>query len=381
MVTIRDAAAIVGVGQTDYFKNSGVSTLTLALLAIRAALDDAGLTVHDVDGVACHRLEDSVEAPIVAECLGIRDLHYYVDQSGGGSTSHAVVAQAALAVAAGQAECVVCWRSINARSESRMGGTGQPARAGTDVQYQAPYGCATPPQLFAMAARSYMEARSITAEDLGAVAIAQRQWACQNPRALMRTPLTMEQYLSSRWIVDPLRLYDCCLETDAAVALVITSAARAAHLRPAPVTITAAVWGSGHTVFSNGRSDLTTSGAARAAPRLWRSAGLGPSDVDVVELYDAFTPLVLVQLEDFGFCAPGRAAELVRQGTLPINTHGGHLSAGYVHGLNHIAEAVLQLRGEAGDRQVPGASIALSTGQPGFVAGCTSALVLKRGDR
>jgi acetyl-CoA acetyltransferase len=192
----------------------------------------------------------------------------------------------------------------------------------------------------------------------------------------------MEEYLASRWIVEPLRLYDCCLETDAAVALVVVRAERARGLRAAPVLVSAATTGSGHTLYSNHRGELTTSGAAAMAPRLFAMAGLGPDDVDVAELYDAFTPLVLLQLEDYGFCRKGEAAALVSSGataiggSLPVNTHGGHLSEGYVHGLNHVAEAVAQLRRTAGARQVEGAEVALSTGQPGYVAGTTSAVIL-----
>jgi acetyl-CoA acetyltransferase len=383
---LRDRTAIVGVGYTEFSKNSGVSTLTLALRAITAALADAGLARRDVDGVACHRVGDSVQAVLVAQALGISDLRYHLDLFGGGSTSHQVLASAAMAVATGMAETVVCWRAINARSEFRMGGTGRAAPDTIEFQYQAPYGYATPPQQFAMQARAYLDAYDVTPEDLGRVAITQRNYARLSPRAMMRKPLTMDEYLSSRWVVEPLRLFDCCLETDAAVALVVTSAERARDLARSPVLISAASYGSGQTLFSNGGRDITTSAAATLAPRLFDMAGLTPADVDVAELYDAFTPLVLVQLEDYGFCAKGEAAAFVADGQtapggrLPVNTHGGHLSEGYVHGLNHAAEAVTQLRGEAGAQQVPDATVALSTAQPGYVAGTTSAVLL-RADR
>jgi acetyl-CoA acetyltransferase len=296
-----------------------------------------------------------------------------------------VLMHAAMAVASGAAEVVVCWRAINARSEFRMGGTGRAAPDTVEFQYQVPYGYSTPPQQFAMYARAYMDAYGVTSEHLGHVAIAQREYAQRNDRAMMRTPLTMDDYLSSRWIVEPFRLFDCCLETDAAVAVVVTSTERARDLARRPVTVTAASWGSGHTLFSNRRPDLGISGAAAASRRLWSQAGLGPADVDVAELYDAFTPLVLIALEDYAFCAKGEAGPFVRSGntaltgSLPVNTHGGHLSEGYAHGLNHLAEAVHQLRGDCGERQVAGAEVALSTGQGGYVMGSSSALVLKRG--
>lgn len=382
---LRDRAAIAGIGRTEYARDSGVSTLTLALRAIRAALDDAGLTVAEVDGVACHRVGDSVQATLVAQSLGIRDLRYHLDLFGGGSQSAWTVGSAALAVATGVAECVVCWRAVNARSEFRMGGTGRAAPDTLEFQYQAPYWFATPPQQFAMYTRAYLHAFGVQPEDLGRVAIAQREFAVHNERAVMRAPLTMDDYLESRPIVDPFRLYDCCLETDAAVAVVVIAADRARDLRRSPVLVAGAACGGGHTLFSNGRGDLTTTAAADLAPRLYASAGIGPADVDVAELYDAFTPLVLLQLEDYGFAGRGEAAGLVADGVtapggrMPVNTHGGHLSEGYVHGLNHVAEAVDQLRGDAGARQTPGAEVALVTGQPGYVAGTTSALLLRSG--
>lgn len=381
----RDRAAICGVGDTPYSKDSGVSTLTLALRAISVALADAGLSVADVDGVACHRVGDSVQAAVVAEALGISDLRYYVDQFGGGSASHSIVGQAAMAVVTGQADTVVCWRAINARSEWRMGGTGRSAPDTVEFQFQVPYGYATPPQQFAMAARAWMHDRGVGERDLGAVAVTTRAHATRNPAAMMREPLTMDEYLASRWVVEPFRLFDCCLETDAAVAVVVTTTERARHLARPPVTVSAATWGSGQMLYSNGR-DFTVSGARAMARRLWDQAGFGPGDLDVAELYDAFTSLVLVQLEDYGIVGHAEAAAFVADGhtaaggSLPVNTHGGHLSAGYVHGLNHLAEAVRQLRGDCGERQVPGAEVALSTGQCGYVAGNTSAVAL-RADR
>lgn len=380
----RDRCAIVGVGTTPYYRDSGTSTLSLALRAISAAVEDSGLPLSAIDGVACHRTNDSVQAAIVAEALGIRDLSFYLDQFGGGSVSHAVVAQACMAVLTGRAKYVVCWRAINARSENRMGGTGRPAPDTIEYQYQVPYGYATPPQQFAMMTRAYMAASGATEDDLGAVAVAQRFHATLNERAVMKQPMTLEDHHSSRWIVEPLRLLDCCLETDAAVAVIVTTAERAKDLRQVPVAVSAATFGPGANLISNSRPDIARSGAALSSQRLWAEAGLGPDDIDVAQIYDAFTPLVLLQLEDYGFCERGEAGRMVRDGVtriggrLPVNTHGGHLSAGYVHGLNHVMEAVEQLRWSAGERQVDGAEVALSTGQPGFFAGCNSALVLRR---
>jgi len=374
----------VGIGYTEFSKNSGVSTLTLGLRAIMAALDDAGLALSDVDGLATFRVGDSVLPTILAQSLGLRDLHYYLDQFGGGSVSHAIVGQAALAVHAGIADTVVCYRALNARSEFRMGGTGRPLVDAVETQYQAPYGYFTPPQQYAMAAMAHMERFGTTQEQLGAVAVNQRANAVLNDRALMRVPMSLADYLASRWVVEPFKLFDCCLETDGAVALVITSAERARDLKQTPVLIRGASWGSGQTLYSNEQPDPTRTAAADMAPRLFEMAGVGCSDFDLLELYDCFTYSVLVQLEDYGFCKKGESGPfaetgaLALSGSLPVNTHGGFLSEGYVHGLNHITEAVSQLRHDAGERQVPGAQLALTTAQPGYVSGSTSALVLRR---
>ncbi|GAA5054345.1 lipid-transfer protein [Thermocatellispora tengchongensis] len=396
--------AVAGVGYTAFSKDSGVSTLTLACEAVLAALADAGLSPDDVDGVATHRVGDSAAPSVVGPALGLPPPSWYLDQFGGGSVSHAVVGQAALAVAAGIARTVVCYRAINARSEFRMGGTGRALPVGPEVQYQAPYGYVAPPQQFAMYARAHMAKYGTKSEHFGRLAVIQRANAARNPRALMRTPITLDDYLASRWIAEPFRLLDCCLETDGACALVLTSAERAAGLRHRPVLISAAAWGGGESFLSGpaprdvtvaawggGESflsgpaprDVTVSSAAELAPRLYRAAGVGPGDIDVAQLYDCFTYSVIVQLEDYGFCAKGEGGPFVESGatalggTIPVNTHGGFLSEGYVHGINHIAEAVSQLRGDAEERQVPGAEVALSTAQPGYVLPATSALILR----
>jgi acetyl-CoA acetyltransferase len=380
-----DKAAIAGIGYTAFSRNSGVSTLTLALRAITAALEDAGLDPDLVDGVATHRVGDSVPAAVVAQTLGVTDPRWFVDHFGGGGSSHSVVGQAALAVASGVADYVVCYRAINSRSEFRMGGTDRAPVEAIETQYQAPYGYVAPPQQYAMVAQAYMHRYGVTERHLGAVAMTQRDYAALNARAMMRAPFTYEEYLASRWVAEPFRLLDCCLETDAAIAVLVCRAEAARDLRKPPVLIRAAAWGGGQMLFSNQQPEPGTSSAARMAPRLFHMAELTPADVDLAMLYDCFTAAVPLQLEDYGFCAKGAGGEFVlsgataKGGSLPVNTHGGFLSEGYVHGWNHIAEAVGQLRGEAGQRQVPGAQIALSTGAPGYVGGVTSALLLRRG--
>lgn len=382
---LKDKTAIVGVGYTEFSKRSGATTLSLATRAITAAVADAGLTIDDVDGLATHGVNDSTSPHLVAAALGIPQLNYYVDQFGGGSTSHSVLGNAAMAVATGTADTVVCYRAINARSGIRQGRTGMKAAptAGVEEQHKAPYGFVAAVPAFAMLARAHMAKYGTTQEQLGRISISQRHNASLNDRAMLRKRITMDDYLGSRMIADPLRLFDCCLETDGACAVVVTSVDRARGLRHRPVMIAGAVWGGGTTLLSPDRADLTQTTVSRyLAKRLYATAGIGPDEVDVAQLYDCFTITVLLQLEEYGFCGPGEGGAFVDsgaigiEGELPVNTHGGFLSEGYIHGLNHVAEAVSQLRGTAGERQVKGAEVALSTGQPGIIAGYSSAVML-----
>lgn len=383
---MRDAAAVAGVGFSDYSRASGVSTLSLAVDAIVAAVADAGLTLADVDGLATHHVNDSAPLSEVATALGLEDVAWYNEELGGGSRAPAVLAQAARACIAGSARHVVCYRALNGRSGPRMGGSGG-ARTlpSSHLQFQVPYGLVSPVQIYGLAARAHMAAYGTTAEDLGQVAVQQRANAAKNPRALMTAPMTMDDYLASRWVAEPFRLLDCCLETDAACAVVVTTTDRARDLTQPPVAIRAWASAIGPDGFArNNGGDLTSSTSAQVAPRLFAMAGLGPQDVDVAELYDAFTFAVLVQLEDYGFCPKGEGGPLVSSGAtaldgaLPVNTHGGFLSEAYVHGFNHVAEAVLQLRGQAGERQVEGCEVALSTAMPGYLTGMSSAVLLVR---
>ena len=379
MSSLRDQTAIVGVGYTPFSKNSGVTTLTLALRAIAAALEDAGLSSKDVDGLATFRVGDSVLPMVVAQSLGIRDLRFHLDQFGGGSVSHAIVGQAALALHAGVAETIVVYRALNARSGFRMGGTGRPLVDAVETQYQAPYGYFTPPQQFAMAARAHMDRYGTKPEHLGQIAVQQRAFARDNERAMMRAPMTMSDYLAARYVVEPFRLFDCCLETDGAVALVLTRAERARDLRQTPVLIRGAAWGGGQTLYSNQIEDTNRTAAADMAPRLYAMAGVGPSDFDLAELYDCFTYSVLVQLEDYGFCKKGEGGKLVEEGRtrvdgdIPINPSGGLKSFGHpigASGVRMIYECVQQLRGACGERQVKNAELGLAhnVGGPGAVS-------------
>jgi len=252
-----------------------------------------------------------------------------------------------------------------------------------DAQYTAPIGYMAPAQEFGMAARTHMLKYGTTSEDFGRIAVLSRQNAVDNERAMMRKPMTLDDYMTSRWIAEPFRLADCCLETDGAVAVVVVPAERAKDLRHRPVFIQGAAWGGGVTVINTGHADLSVSPAAALSKKLYSAAGVGPAEIDFAEFYDCFTYAVLVQIEDYGFCAKGSVPSMLADraferasGSLPINTHGGFLSEGYIHGMNHVYEAVQQIRGEAGDRQVSHHDVALVTGAPGYRIGYSSAVVL-----
>ncbi len=379
----RSQAAIAGIGNTEFSKDSGMSTLGLAARAIKAAVADAGLELEDIDGLATFGPGDSVPPNVLAQSLGIKSMNYFVDQYLGGSVSMSVIGSAALAVSAGVADCVVCYRSLNGRSEQRMNASSAGAKQPWDVQYKMSTAYIVPAQEMAMAGRAHMERYGTTSEDFGRLAILCRSNATDNQRAMMRTPITMDDYLASPWISEPFRILDCCLETDGAVALVIVAADRAKDLPHRPVLLQGAAWGGGVSLYNNGVTDLSVSPAKPIAKRLYSAAGLGPSDVDFAELYDCFTYTLLAQIEGYGFAEDGGVPDMLKDGafdrkggSLPINTHGGLLSEGYLHGFNHVYEAVEQIRGEAGVRQVDRHDVALVAGQLGYISAYSCALVL-----
>ncbi|MFE2481178.1 lipid-transfer protein [Streptomyces sp. NPDC059389] len=377
--TLGGRAAIAGIGATEFSKDSGRSELRLAVEAVHAALDDAGLTPADVDGMVTFTMDTSPEIT-VAQAAGIGDLSFFSRIHYGGGAACATVQQAALAVATGVAEVVVCYRAFNERSGRRFGSGVQqrePSAEGAALGWSLPWGLLTPASWVAMAAQRYLHAYNLTPEAFGHVAVTDRRHAANNPAAYFHgKPVTLADHAASRWIVEPLRLLDCCQETDGGQALVVTSAERARDLRHAPAVITAAAQGAGRrqeAMTSFYRDDLTGLPEMDVVARqLWRTSGLRPSDIDVGILYDHFTPFVLMQLEEFGFCKPGEAADFVAADALPLNTHGGQLGEAYLHGMNGIAEAVRQLRGTSVN-QVAGASRALVTAGTGVP---TSGLIL-----
>lgn len=391
----RDSCAITGIGVTEFTKDSGVSVLTLATRASRAAISDAGIEVGAIDGIVRNDME-LVTHNALADSLGLTDLTYWGSCGPGGSTPPAMIGQAVAAIVSGQATNVLVFRSLNGRSGTRFGSShgspnpNAPRSVGGDGSYEeffAPYGLLVPGQLYAMIAQRHMIEFGTTSEQLGAIAVACRDRAQSNPAAQMfGRSLTLDDYLDGRWLSRPLRLFDYCLETDGACAVVVSAADRAVD-GPNPVVLVRAVaQGTGPGVQGGTlnpvlmRSDYTTWPSRYVAETLYRRAGLGADEIDVAQIYDCFTITVLIQLEDYGFCAKGEGGPFVgsgaigRDGSLPINTAGGHLSEGYIHGMNHIVEGVRQMRGDSSS-QIAGAETVLVTGGS---PPATSALILRR---
>ncbi|MEU3270228.1 lipid-transfer protein [Saccharomonospora sp. NPDC006951] len=384
-------AAIAGIGATEFSKNSGRSEWQLACECVLAALDDAGLGVEDVDGFALFTMENNPEIA-VARALGIPRLSFFSRIPHGGGGACAPVQQAALAVATGVADVVVVYRAFNERSGHRFG-AGPPPFAytpSTDQEYRNwinPYGLLTPAQQEAFLATRYLHKYGATTEDFGRVSVLSRKHAATNPKAWFhQRPITLEDHQNSRWIAEPLRLLDCCQESDGGQALVIVSTERARDLRHPPAVIRAAAQGSGPQQISMSsyyRDDIDRlPEVAYVAEQMWRQAGIGPDDIGAAVLYDAFTPMVLLQLEEYGFCGIGEAKDFIADGSLeldgklPVNTHGGQLGEGYIHGVNGIAEGVRLVRGTSvnqpakaldhvlvtGGSPVPHSAVVLGTG-------------------
>lgn len=371
-------AAIVGVGFTEYSSNSGRSVLSLAVESCHKAMDDAGLTPKDVDAILEFNIGDSVPAEAIAMGLSLPEISYILDWYAGGFAPSALVATAAMAVNSGMAKAVLVYRAMNGRSGMRLGGTEQAAflqlQSKAGGQYRSPYGFLTFAQGMAMWCRRHMVEYGTKPEHLGSIAILQRANAVLNERAMQRKPLTMDDYMASRMIVEPFRLFDMCLESDGGCALLVTSASKAKDCKKKPVYIKAAAFAGGPGVdwdptFANIYSwqDITENFTKPLGQKLYKEAGLGPKDIDIAEIYDCFTHTVLLGLEGLGFCSKGEGGPFAASGaiglhgSIPVNTHGGMLSEAYLHGVNVITEAVMQLRGEGGARQVSNAEVAIVT--------------------
>ncbi len=388
MTGLGGAAAIAGIGATPFVKESGRSELQLALEAIMAAVEDAGVAPDRVDGLVTYDMDTSSQTE-VARNLGLRAVTFLSETPFGGGGACAVVQHAALAVAAGVADTVVCYRAFNERSGRRFGSGAMPlpdaVPTSDDVHWgwYAPHGLVTPAAFLALMARRYMHEYGATSEDFGRVSVLARAHAATNPKAWFhQRPITLADHQASRWIAEPLRLLDCCQESDGGVAFVVTSVERARDLRTRPAVIKAAAQGLGpdQEVMTSYYRDRITElpELSLVADQLWAQSGLRRDDMDALILYDHFTPFVLIQLEELGFCGRGEAAGLVASGALaldgrwPLNPHGGLLGEAYIHGLNGISEAVRQVRGEAVN-QIAGAENVLVTGGTGVP---TSGLVI-----
>lgn len=390
--TLKDKTAIVGVGATPYYKRGESlprTELELACTAILGALDDAGLTVADLDGFTIY--SSSCDPAQVASVLGVPEVRFAASLTSGGGGSAGSLGLAAAAIVSGQAEVCVTLMTLQ-QAKRRLGGTavgeggaglgggGSPYGGGGVPNYAAfisGAGLMAPGHSFALLTRRHMELYGTTREHLAEVCISQRENAIRRPTAIRTDPLTLDEYFNARMISDPLCLYDYTMESDGAVAVVVTSAERARDLRQKPVYIGGAAhggagrWGSAiFTYFQMPDEYFASSGNRPVARRMYEMAGMGPEDVDVALFYDHFSPMVIMQLEDYGFCPIGEGGPFVadgnirwKGGSIPVNTHGGHLSEAYIIGMTHVREAVEQLRGVAVN-QVDNAEVAVVTGGP-----------------
>ena len=382
---ISPDAAITGIGATEFSRAARRTELQLACESIRAALDDAGLTAADVDGLVSYTIDPVEEAELVRS-VGFEEIHFSSRVPYGGGGSMGVLLHAASAITSGAAEVVVAYRSIRARSgATRFGAakteaTPTSGHSGTTaVQWCMPFGALTPASWLALNSTRYMHTYGVESSDFGRAVVQLRAHAATNPEAWgFERPITLDEHQSSRWIAEPcIRLFDCCQETDGSVALVITSTRRAADLRNPPVRILAA---SGAGLFEQEIAtdhyvpDLAVmEGSIALARQLFDTTGIARADLDVAMIYDAFTPILLMQLEGLGFCGPGEAkdfigdANLGLDGDLPCNTNGGLIGEGYIHGLNLVTEATRQLRGTAANQVVDAQTALVTSSRTGAI--------------
>jgi acetyl-CoA acetyltransferase len=368
-------AAIAGLGITEMGKIYGRTAADFAAEAVALALDDAGLQKSDVDGLLINGNGNEHMTPYLQLALGFEDLSMLNVMSAAGSTVGAMVQYAALALEAGVVSNVVLLYA-DAPLRQNVGAAAAYAKRGQWHGMNGLRGAygefgGNPP--YALAARRHMHLYGTTSEQFGAIAVSQRNWAVMNPRAQMRKAMTLEDHQSSRMVVDPFHLFDCCLVSNGAVAVIMTTADRASHLRQPPVYVKAATQAAPGDNQRTGRDPGINTGAKRASEQAFALAGITRDDVDVLELYDCYTYTVLVTLEDYGYCAKGEGGAFVEDGklgpggSLPANTGGGQLSSYYMWGFTPLSEAVTQARGQAGERQVAKNDIVLASGNGGVL--------------
>lgn len=387
--TLKDEACIAGIGETEFSKNSGRSELQLACEAVKAALDDCGLDPSKVDGLTTFTMDSSDEIE-VAQAVGLGDLKFYSRIPYGGGAAIGVMQQAVMAVATGVADYVVVYRAFNERSGRRYSTGIAEGIVTADLihwSWYMPFGLLTPASWVAMFTQRYMHQYGATGEDLAQVAVSARKFAVNNPKAFFYgKPMSVEDHQASRWIVEPLRLLDCCQESDGGCASVVTTPERAKDLKQKPALIRgvaeAATRGQ-ENMTSFYRSDISyLPETDLVAEQVYGQSGLSPDDIDAAIIYDAFTPIVLFQLESWGFCGRGEAGAFARDGNLdiggrlPTNTHGGQLSEAYIHGMNGVNEGVRLIRGESVN-QPPKNGHVLVTGGVGVP---TSGMILGQAD-
>ncbi|MFC0042041.1 thiolase family protein [Actinomadura rayongensis] len=369
-------AAIAGLGMTELGKVFGRSPRRLAADAVRLAAADAGLDLADLDGlVVSHGLGGSPGIEL-AETLGLRDLRLLTTMDSFGATAGAMVSYAAMSVLSGAATTVACVFADAPLQPQQSSGAAYQRDAREWYGFggmTAALGLRSVNAYYALAAQRHMARYGTTSEQLGAIAVGTRQWAARNPLAQMREPITLADHQASRWVAEPLHLLDCCLVSNGAIAVIVTGADRAASLARPPVHLWG--WGQGHPGHRRERGSgfgLTT-GAAVSGPVAMKMAGVTVDDVDVCQLYDCYTYTVLVSLEDYGFCAKGEggpfaaSGALAPGGSLPTNTGGGQLSGYYMWGMTPLSEAVIQARGDGGERQAPANDVILVSGNGGIL--------------
>jgi acetyl-CoA acetyltransferase len=374
--TIRDKVAVVGIGETPYYKHgrSPVAEFRLVIEAVKSAAEDAGIDVRDIDGI-CSYSNDRNEPIRIASALGMKDLALStMVWGGGGGGGSGAIANAAAGLVAGYAKYVCVFRGLAQGQFGRFGQAAAMSQGGEwPSSYTEPYGLMSAGQTFAMRVRRFMHEHGIGQEPMRAISLASYHHAQQNPRAVMYgRPLNERDYDNSRWIVEPFHLFDCCQENDGAAAVILTTADRARDLKQKPAVVMAAAQGSDYrqAATAHNAPDYATSNFKTVAPRLYRMAGISPQDVDVCQSYENFTGGVMMSLVEHGFCAPDECAEFMTlenfqapSGKLPLNTSGGNLAEAYMHGLELVLEAVRQVRGDS-PNQVPGAEISMVCSGP-----------------
>ncbi|HKI98425.1 MAG TPA: thiolase family protein [bacterium] len=381
--SIRGKCAIAGVGITEMGKIYDRSVNDFATEAIFLALDNAGLKASDLDGLLINSGLEGGLSPAFQNTLGLKDLRLLNHMNAFGATAASMVQFAALAIDAGMANTVACVFADAPLKPDRGAGDAYKSRgvASLPEGYASlmwAYGYFGANCGYALAARRHMELYGTTSEQLGAIAVSQRAWATMNPRAQMRTPITLADHQASRYVVEPLRLLDCCLVSNGGVAVIVTSAERARDLKQKPAYVLGMGQGHPGDPQQAGYEPQVNTGARQAGQTAFRMAGIAPQDIRACEIYDCYTYTVLVTLEDYGFCPKGEGGAFVQNGklgpggSLPTNTGGGQLSSFYMWGMTPLSEAVLQLQGQCGERQIADSRYVLVTGNGGILSyhGC-----------